>query len=39
MAGQVALGLGVVAGGVGRRVRDGGKHLPDDVRVTGHFAP
>ncbi len=39
MARQVAPGLVVVAGGVGRRVRDGGKHLPDEVRVTGHFAP
>jgi hypothetical protein len=39
VAGQVALGLGVVARGVGRRVRVGDKHLPDKVRVTEHFAP
>jgi hypothetical protein len=39
VAGQVALGLGMVARGVGMRVRVGGKHLPDEVRVTGYFAP
>ncbi len=39
MAGQVALGLGMVARGVGRRVRVSSKHLPDEVRVPEHFAP